>query len=266
MSYETITLEKKGKVAVLTLNRPDRYNAVTAKMCQEFLAALDEVDKDIEARVLVLTGAGKAFCSGADVQGMSGGKDATGDTGQGTDMQRQIVGPAMVTALQKLKKPTIAMVNGVAAGGGAALALGCDMRMGCENSRFINAFVRIGLASGWGGPWLYPRAMGLGKAFEIMLTGDALEAKEAEKLGTLNHLVLSADLEKETMALANKLAEGAPIALTITKQQIYHALGTDLEGAIKKANESENITLGSEDHKEGVGAFREKRKPVFKGR
>ncbi|MFC1919134.1 enoyl-CoA hydratase/isomerase family protein [Chloroflexota bacterium] len=265
MSYETITVEKKDYIALLTLNRPERLNAVTAKLCQEFMAAIDEIDKDDNARVLIITGAGRAFCSGADVQGMTGGSEATGDAGKGTDMQRAIVGPQMVQALQKMKKPTIGMVNGVAAGGGAALALACDIRMGCENSRFLNAFVKIGLASGWGGPWLYPRAMGLGKACEILFTGDFLEAQEADKIGVLNHLVPAAELKKETIALAKKIADGPPIAIGITKRQVYQGLGTNLDSALADADEAENITLTSEDHKEGVAAFREKRKPNFKG-
>lgn len=267
MNYETIIVEKKDHIATITLNRPDRLNAVNAQMSEEFLSALDDVDKDDEVRVLVITGAGRGFCAGADVRGMAGGTEATGTTtGRGTDMQRAIAGTEMVMQLQKMGKPTIAMVNGVAAGGGAALALACDMRIGSENARFINAFVRIGLSSGWGGPWLYPRAMGLGKALEILLTGDALEAKEAERVGALIKLVPADELEKETMALARKLADGPPLAIRETKLQVYQGLGTDLETALKRADTGEHVTIASADHREGIAAFREKRKPVFKGK
>ena len=141
MDYQTIILEKKEHIATITLNRPDRLNAFNSQMDQELLSALDDVDKDDEMRVLVLTGAGRAFCSGADVGGMAGGAE------RGTGTSR-----------------------GVCVGAGAEIAFACDMRMGSGNARFMNAFVRIGLVPGWGGCWSYPRVMGLGKAFEYLFS------------------------------------------------------------------------------------------------
>ena len=158
------------------------------------------------------------------------------------------------------------MVNGIAAGAGFDLALACDLRIGSENARFMNAFIRIGLFPGWGGTWLYPRVMGLGKALEYLLTGDFLEAKEAEKLGVLNRLVPADELEKETMSLARKLAVGPPIAIKLTKLQVYKGLGMDLETALQIAAACETITLSSEDHKEGISAFLEKRQATYHGR
>jgi len=172
----------------------------------------------------------------------------------------------LVRRIDALTIPTIAMVNGVAAGGGAALAFACDMRVGAPAARFINAFQRIGLGSGWGGPLLYARAMGAPKAMEIMLTGDALESEEAYRVGALNQLVPQEDLEAETMALAQRLADAAPLAVRDTKQQILEGLSSDLATATARSDQGERVTIPTEDHREGITAFMEKRKAVFKGK
>lgn len=260
MTYETILLEKRGNVAVITLNRPERMNAVNPQLSQDFRAGLDELEKDDDVRVVIITGAGRAFCSGGDVTTMVGGTEydsSTIDPLHGSDIVRK---------LRAIEKPTIAMVNGTAVGGGCALALACDMRTGSEKTRFMNAFVRVGLASGWAGPWLYPRLMGLGKALEILLTGDFLEAEEAERIGVLNRLVPSEDLEETTMELANKIASGPPIAMRLTRRQVYEGLGYDIETALHRADEGEYFCVYTDDHKEGVKAFLEKRLPQFKGK
>ncbi len=158
------------------------------------------------------------------------------------------------------------MVNGAAVGAGCDLAFACDMRTGSENTRFMNAFIRIGLFPGWGGTWLYPRVMALGKALEYLYTGDFIEAEDAEKLGVLNRLVSADELEKETMALAGKIASGPPVAMRLTKLQVYKGLNMDLETALQMAAACETITLTSEDHREGVAAFREKRQAKYQGR
>lgn len=269
MDYQTITLEKRESIAILTLNRPERLNAISPQMSEEIFSALNEVDDDDEIRVLVITGAGRGFCAGADVGGMAGGAQEGSGTASGAEEKRQrlIRGAGrVIPKLQKLQKPTIAMVNGAAVGAGFDLALACDLRVGSENARFMNAFVRIGLFPGWGGTWLYPRVMGLGKALEYLYTGDFMEAKEAEKLGVLNRLVPADELEKETMALAGKIASGPPLSMRLMKLQVYEGLQMDLETALQMAAACETITLTSEDHKEGVAAFREKRPATFRGR
>lgn len=269
MDYQTIILEKKENVAVMTLNRPERLNAISPQMVQEMVSALDDVDEDAETRVLVITGSGRGFCSGADVGEMTGRTQRDADAARRAEELRQgLIHSAgrVIPKLQKMQKPTIAMVNGVAVGAGFDLALACDLRVGSENTRFMNAFIRIGLFPGWGGTWLYPRVMGLGKALEYLFTGDFMEAKEAERLGVLNRLVPADELEKETMALAHKIANGPPIAMRLTKLQVYRGLEMDLETALQMAAACETITLSSEDHKEGVTAFREKRQALFEGR
>jgi len=270
MDYETIILEKRGYIAVLTLNRPERLNALNPQMTGELVSALDAVDEDDEARVLVITGAGRGFCSGADVGGMSAGRREGEHSGRGgaEQMRQGLIRSAgrVQPRLQKLQKPTIAMVNGAAVGAGCDLAMACDLRTGSEKTRFMNAFVRIGLFPGWGGTWLYPRVMGLGRALEFLYTGEFMEAEEAGRLGVLNRLVPADELEKETMALAARIADGPPIAMRLAKMQVYKGLGMEFETALQMAAALETITLSSEDHREGVTAFREKRKGEFRGR
>ncbi len=269
MNYQTIILEKRGNVATITLNRPEKLNAISHQMTSELISALDDVDEDDEMRVLVITGTGRGFCSGADVGGMVSGTERGTGTARGMEEIRQELSQSagrVIPKLQKMQKPTIAMINGAAVGAGFDLALACDLRVGSENARFMNAFVRIGLFPGWGGTWLYPRAMGLGKALEFLFTGDFMEAKEAERLGVLNRLVPADELEKETMALALKIANGPPLAMRLAKLQVYKGLGMDLETALQMAAACETITLSSEDHKEGVAAFREKRQATFRGK
>ncbi len=256
MNYEDIILSCKDHIAVITLNRPNRMNAISQKALEELVSAFEEVDRDDEVRVVIITGAGKGFCSGADVTEMPGGGAPRQD----------VMGSTIIRRLHMIRKPIIAMVNGAAVGGGCALALACDMRVGSPNSRFMNAFIKRGLSSGWAGPWLYPRIMGLGKALEILLTGDILEAKEAERIGVLNKLVPADELEKETMALATKIAQGPPVAIRETKRRVYEGLESDFQTGLQSADEGEIVTAVTEDFREGVRAFIEKRPPVFKGR
>ncbi len=264
MSFETLLLEKKEGIAVLTLNRPERMNALNPKMAGELVQALQEVNQDDEVRVLVVTGAGKAFCTGADVGGMSPEERRPKGAEEIRRGFRNI--QAIILGFHRLEKPTIAMINGAAVGGGFDLACSCDLRTGSEHARFMVAFTRIGLFPGWGGTWLYPRIIGVPKAAEMLFTGDFMEAKEAERYGLLNKLVPAADLEKETMGLARRIANGPPIAIRLAKMQLYKGLEMDLETALQVAAACETITLTSEDHKEGVAAFREKRPPQYKGK
>jgi enoyl-CoA hydratase/carnithine racemase len=239
-------------------------NALNPKMSEELVQALQEVNQDEDARVLVVTGAGKAFCTGADVGGMSPEERRPKGAEEIRRGFRNI--QAIILGLHRLEKPTIAMINGAAVGGGFDLACSCDLRTGSEHARFMVAFTRIGLFPGWGGTWLYPRIIGVPKAAEMLFTGDFMEAKEAERYGLLNKLLPAADLEKETMALARRIANGPPIAIRLAKMQLYKGLDMDLETALQVAAACETITLTSEDHKEGVAAFREKRRPQYKGK
>jgi enoyl-CoA hydratase/carnithine racemase len=166
-----------------------------------------------------------------------------------------------------MEKPVIAMVNGAAVGAGFDLSCGCDIRIGSPRARFMVAYVRIGLFPGFGGTWLYPRMLGsIGKAAELLFTGDFMEAEEAYRLGFLNKLVPEEELENTTREMARKIASGPPIAIRLSKLMLYKGLEFDLETAMKMAAAAETITLTSRDHEEGTAAFRESRRPMYEGR
>ncbi|RLB25879.1 MAG: enoyl-CoA hydratase, partial [Deltaproteobacteria bacterium] len=187
MDFETIKVTKEKPLATLTLNRPDKRNALNRRMMQELVEALSDISEDDGIRVLILTGAGKAFCAGADVDIMPGGGDVKELGEQSVEnLRRSFIFKSarkIILSLHQMEKPTIAMINGVCVGAGFDLALACDLRTASENAKFMCGFVKIGLFPGFGAAWLYPRAMGLGKALELLFTGDMLEAREAKEIG-----------------------------------------------------------------------------------
>ena len=265
MAYETILLKKESHIATLTMNRPDKMNALTRKMLLEMVEAVSDVAQDKDIRVMILTGAGKVFCSGADISG--GGWDA-GLAGSPNELHYNIRTSYQKVALgiQSMEKPTIAMVNGAAVGAGCDFAFACDMRVGCDRSKFRNSFVKVGLIPGGGGAWFYTRLLGLGRGLEFLFTGDFLEAEEALRIGVLNKLVAGDQLEGATMELARKIASNPPLAVQMSKKLAYKALETDLETALEMAAPCQALALSSEDHREGVSAFMEKREAKFKGK
>ena len=267
MDFQTIVLEKRDHIAKLMLNRPEQLNAINKKMFEELNMALEDVAADSNVRVLVLTGAGRAFCASADIkEGRQGGHEQSGDPSSYETWEFFRKGPQQVTLyLHRMEKPTIAMVNGLAVGDGFDWVLACDIRTGCENARFMNAFVRMGAVSNTGATWLYPRSLGLNKALELLYTGDWLEAEDAYRMGVLNSLVPAAQLEEETMALAQRIADRAPIPNRLVKGMVYRGLNQSLEEHLKEAGPMEVLTLTTQDHREALNAFFEKREPHFKG-
>jgi 2-(1,2-epoxy-1,2-dihydrophenyl)acetyl-CoA isomerase len=264
VDLKTVILKKETHIATITMNRPEMMNALNKQMLRELVAALDDVAHDDDVRVVILTGAGTVFCSGADV---SGGGKTSGLSGTPVEMYQNVRNSYQKVALglQKLGKPTIAMVNGAAVGAGCDFAFACDMRVGSEKARFRNGFVRVGLIPGGGGTWLYTRLMGLGRGLEFLFTGDFLEAAEAEHIGVLNKIVPDEDLERETMELAQTIANNPPLAVQMSKMMAYKALDGDLETALEQSAACQALALSSEDHREGVNAFIEKRKAQFQG-
>jgi 2-(1,2-epoxy-1,2-dihydrophenyl)acetyl-CoA isomerase len=264
MSYETMDFVKEDGVGVLTLNRPDKLNAVSPAMWFELTRAMTEAQTDDEIRVLVLTGAGRGFCAGADVA-ESLTLAISGDAPPRT--RSQLKEPVGITGLRlaRLWKPTIAAVNGVAAGMGFSFALACDIRIASENARFTNAFVRMGLIPDNGMTYFLSRLIGVARALELMYTCESVDAREAERIGLVNRVVPADDLMKVTMDLAKKIAEGSPMAVELTKQTTMSSFNCSLEQLIEIETFAQKVCLDTEDFKEGVAAFIEKRPPVFKG-
>ena len=268
MTAKTILVKKEEHISTITMNRPEVLNALNHTMFEEFLAALAEVNRDEDVRVVIITGAGKAFCAGVDLQDKSKGEDSLLPDTPIEEGVRYIrhTAQAITKGIINLEKPTIAMINGLAVGDGFDWVLACDLRVASTNARFMNAFIRMAIAPNSGATWFFPRLMGMAKAFELLYTGDWLMAEEADKLGLFNKLVAPEDLEKETMALARKIAKQAPIPIRMMKTQVYRGLETNFDVILDLAGDAEMICVKTEDHKEALAAFRAKREPVFKGR
>jgi enoyl-CoA hydratase len=258
-NYETISVEKRGAVAILTINRPDKLNALNAKVHEEGIKALDELREDSEVRVLVITGAGeKSFIAGADISEFAG---RTPVTQRNTFQQR-----SLFNAIDTFPKPVIAMVNGFCLGGGNELALACDLRVCSPNAKFSQPEINLGIMPGGGGTQRLTRLIGEGRSMEMMLTGDMIDAETAHKFGLVNHVYDSAELGAKTMELANKIAEKAPIALQLCKEAVKFASRSNLDEGLRREVDLFAICFSTEDKAEGVAAFLEKRKPVFKGK
>jgi enoyl-CoA hydratase/carnithine racemase len=273
MDYETLIYQKRDGIAKIVLNLPEKLNAFGYPMEAEIDMAVEDAARDDEVRVLIITGAGRAFSAGGDfryaqvrTREVHPEEAEIRDEGtKGRLIPTQTTFHAML-ALERMEKPTIAMVNGPAAGGGFDLALACDLRIGSPNTRFTVGFTRIGLVPGTGGAWFLPRIVGLSKALELLYTSDSVDAEEAYRIGLLNKLVPAEKLEDETIALARKLVANAPMSLRLDKFLVYKGLNHDLETAIGLGAACEEMCLRSEDHLEGLMAFAEKRKPIFRGK
>jgi enoyl-CoA hydratase len=258
-NYETISVDRRGRVAILTINRPDKLNALSNKVHVEGVAALDELKHDADVRVVVITGAGeKAFIAGADISEF---QDQTPVTQRNSFNER-----SLFNSIDNFPKPVIAMVNGFCLGGGNELAMACDIRMASENAKFSQPEINLGIMCGGGGTQRLPKLVGEGRAMEIVLTGDMIDAQTAERLGLVNHVLPANQLEPETMKLAHKIAEKAPIALQLSKEAVKFASRSNLDEGLRREVDLFAICFSTEDKKEGVAAFLEKRKPEFKGR
>ena len=269
MNSENILFKKENHVAIITLNRPENLNALLEPLVLQLSEMLDESDKDDDVRVVVITGAGKVFSAGGDLDEFIGGNRETFHNKMSVDGVRQgahMVASVIPLRFYRMQKPTIAMVNGAAVAGGLVLACACDLRIGSENAKFINGFIKIGLTPGLGLTWMMPRLIGLPRALEFLYMGRPVKAEEAERIGLLNKMVPAEELYSATMEMAQELAQGPPIAIKLTKMQTYKGLEMPLDHAIEFGVSSEAFTLLSDDHKEGLASFREKRKPLFQGR
>ncbi|MGK5506917.1 enoyl-CoA hydratase-related protein [Brevibacillus formosus] len=258
--YDTILYEVSEGVAVVTLNRPDKFNAFTAVMNKEITDALKQAQKDADVRCIVLTGAGRAFNAGQDLSDVSGG----GDVDYGGFL-RDRYNP-MILQFQKTEKPIIAAVNGVAAGAGMSVALACDIRLASEKASFVNAFVNIGLVPDSGGCYYLPRIVGIGKALELAMTGEKVSAEEALRIGLVNQVYPAESFIEDALAYARKLASLPTKGIGLIKRTMYKGLEMGLEETLEYEAFAQEAAGSTADHKEGVTAFMEKRAPRFTGR
>ena len=257
--------ELKDKVAVLTLNRPDRLNAMSPPMLDALLEALPRLAADPEIGVVVLTGAGRGFCAGGDVKAMAEGRESIGTT---LEEKAQGLRSRMEVSrwLHEMPKPTIAMVRGAAAGAGLSLALACDLRVAGDSARFATAFARVGYSGDFGGSWFLTQLVGTAKARELYFTADIMDAQQALALGIVNRVVPDVRLEDETMALAARLARGPRIAYRYMKRNFNAAESGTLKDLLDLEAWHHTRCGMTEDHREAAKAFVEKREPVFRGR
>lgn len=269
MSGECVLIDHPAEgVARITLNRPDRLNAMNAELVSRLTGVLGAISSDSSCRVVILTGAGRGFCAGLDLKGFApGGGGTTDNSIQATfSVQKSIVG--IVNAMRDLPQPVIAAVNGPATGGGLALVLASDIRIGATSARFNAAFVRIGLsACDVGTSWLLPRLVGASRAHELMLTGRLFEADEAERIGLLVDVVDDDRLQGRTLEEAALVLANSPMGIRMTKEVMWSALETPaMRSAIDLENRTQVMLSRTFDHREALSAFLEKREPSFEDR
>ncbi|HEX6310451.1 MAG TPA: enoyl-CoA hydratase-related protein [Acidimicrobiia bacterium] len=263
MQLETLVVERSGGVVTLTLNRPDKKNAINRTMWRELVEVFDEVADTASDRVVVITGAGDGFCSGADLTDAGNADELRG--GVGTSLrQMRVVGRAALR-LHELPKPTIAAVNGVAAGAGCNLALGCDLIVASDRARFTEIFAKRGLSLDFGGSWVLPRLVGLHKAKELVFLGDIIDAAAAERIGIVNRVVAHDDLDKAVAELAARIAAAPPIQLSVSKRLLNQSFSVSMADAVEFEDVAQAMNFSSKDTAEAMLAFMQKRDPNFTG-
>ncbi len=260
MGYETILTAVTNNVLTITLNRPEKLNALIAQMLGELRDALETAEGDAAIRCIVLTGMGRGFCSGADLTAM-GQRDESVST---ADRVRQSYN-GVITGIRRIEKPVIAAVNGVAAGAGMSLAMACDMRMASETAWFTQGFVRIGFVPDSGGTLFLPMLVGYARAAELAFTGDRVEATEAYRIGLVNHVVPADALMTETYRLTARMTALPPRAIGMTKRAFNQAMMPHLDEVLEREAVLQEIAAHTADHREGIAAFREQRPPRFTG-
>ena len=263
MEGKDLILEKDGQIGVLTLNRPDKMNALSAEMRENLPLALQEVQEDDSLRVLIITGAGRGFCSGADVA-----VQAARAAGQQVETSRktilQLVG-SLILGFEKIDKPVIAAINGIAAGVGLTMTLACDLRIASANARFSAIWVKRGLIADGGASFLLPLIVGMEKALELTFTGDIIDAKEAERIRLISRVVSPEELMTRAKELAQKIANGPPISVELVKRVMWEKIRSRVREQLLLESYAQNVCRSTQDQKEAVKAFMEKREPQFKG-
>lgn len=262
-SFDTLRYGLEGQVAVITLARPERRNAMGSQLKRELVAAFGLANDDPAVRVIVLTGEGPAFCAGGDVKEMQAAQAA----GESRSLEEKIrpSRDATLLAIHESVKPVIAAVNGAAAGAGMNLALAADIRLASNTARFSQAFVRRGLPPDTGATYFLPRIVGMAKACELALIGDAIDADEAMRLGIVSRVLEPEALMPAALDMAQRIAAGPPIAIRLARQALHQGMRGTLREALAREAAALNVCLDTDDAKEGVRAFLEKREPRFMG-
>jgi 2-(1,2-epoxy-1,2-dihydrophenyl)acetyl-CoA isomerase len=260
--YEHIDVKHDSGIATITLNRPEKLNALVGHMRRDLAEALEHAGSDRSVRVVVLTGAGRAFCAGGDVSFMA-------ELIERNDSEEfsRLLGAArrVITSIRQMTKPVIAGVNGPASGAGCNLALACDLRIASTEASFSQSFVKVGLHPDWGGTFLLPSLVTPNKACEMFFLGDSIDAPEALHLGLVNQVVPPEQLETTIQTLAERLRDAPPIAIAAAKQAVYMSQLSELEEMLRYETEAQLRCFESEDGREGIKAFLEKRPPRFTG-
>jgi enoyl-CoA hydratase/carnithine racemase len=259
---DLIKLDIDAGIATITLNRPEKLNAFTDAMLDDWVAALEQCRTDAAVRVIVMTGTGRAFTTGGDVESFSASARQT-PAGIKARLVEGI--QRLPRKLAEIDKPVIAALNGFATGGGLDIALACDLRFAAESARFAETYARMGLIPGAGGAWLLPRLVGTAKALELFWGCEWVVAREAERIGLVNAVYPDAELMDRTQAFARKVADGAPLAVQMIKRVMRLGEGQSLDTALDIVASNMPVVRSSEDHAEAVAAFKEKRTPRFTG-
>ncbi len=259
---DTVLLDVSEHVGTVTLNRPDKLNALDRELMDSLVPMIERLAEDGEVRCLVVTGAGRGFCAGGDIAGMASGEALPDESPVARLRRREEVS----RLLHEMPKPTIAMINGPAAGAGLSIALACDIRIAAESARMGTAFVRVGFSGDYGGTWMLQRLVGPAKARELYFTGELIDGREAERIGLVNRTVPDDQLASETRTLAERIAKGPPIALARMKQNMNLGLVSDYSTLLDAEAEGMVMTGTTEDNREALRAFLEKRTPTFHGR
>ncbi len=259
---DDLLVEVQDGIGILTLNRPEKYNAFTADMLFGLVDALDDFETRDDVQVVILTGAGKGFCSGGDIGGMGEGHE---DRPHMTKERiwRQI--QAFPKRVARLEKPLLCAVNGAAVGGGMDLALACDIRIAGQSARFSETYGKIGLAPGGGGGYFLPRIVGKAMALELLWTADFIGADQAKEIGLVNHVYSDDALMTETIKLAKKIAGQPPLSVKLIKRLVDQSLRSDMDTAFDLVSSHIAILRSGPDHKEAIAAFKEKRPGKYKG-
>lgn len=263
MESKDLLLEKHGRVAVLTLNRPEKMNAINAGMRTLLPLALQEAQDDDGIRALIVTGAGRGFCSGADVAAQAA-KNAAPQDAVSRNTMLKLVGD-LILGFEKINKPVIGAINGIAAGIGLTLALACDIRLASASARFSAIWVKRGLIADGGATLLLPLLVGMEKALELSFTGDVIDAGEAERIGLVSRVVAHEELMARATGLAEKIAGNPPIATELVKRLMWEKIRNRLREQLLLETYAQDLCRTTQDHKEAVNAFIEKREPQFKG-